>query len=326
MNRLNILVTGVGAIVGYGIVQSLKMTGRNINVIGMDIYPDAYGQHICDDFVKAEYANSPTYATFLLGIIKKFDINLVFFGTEQEIYKVSDSLSDYPEFAKYCVLNTSEVIDLSRDKLSTHQFLNKHQIEAIPTRTDGSFFEIAKDFGVPFIFKLRNSYASKGVFQIYDELDFDYRRQKSPGNFITQKLVGDDDHEYTVAIFGMGKDGFGDPFIMRRKLSGEGATAKATVEHIPELEQLARKLGELLQPTGPTNFQFRLHDGKYYLLEINPRISSSTSIRAAFGYNEADMSIQYYLENNITFNYSLKEGSAIRFVSDKVLYEYSNHI
>jgi carbamoyl-phosphate synthase large subunit len=33
------------------------------------------------------------------------------------------------------------------------------------------------------------------------------------------------------------------------------------------------------------------------LLEINPRISSASSIRAAFGYNESEMSVDYFLRS-----------------------------
>ena len=48
-----ILVTGVGAIMGYGILRSLRSTGRKLNLVGLDIYPDAAGQEWCDVFEKA---------------------------------------------------------------------------------------------------------------------------------------------------------------------------------------------------------------------------------------------------------------------------------
>ena len=69
MAKLNILVTGVGAIIGYGIVNSLRMTGRELNIVGMDVYPDAVGQHFCDHFVQAKYADSVDYLDFLFDVI-----------------------------------------------------------------------------------------------------------------------------------------------------------------------------------------------------------------------------------------------------------------
>lgn len=326
MARLNILVTGVGAIIGYGVINSLRRTGRELNIVGMDIYTDAVGQHFCDRFIHAKRADSPEYLDFLLDVIKRHHIDLVFFGTEQELYKVSDSRDRLIECQDRLVLNSTRVIDLSKDKLKTHSFLCQHGVEAIRTRPDGSFSELAQELGLPFILKLRHSSASKGVFLIHDEQDFAYWKGKAGSDSIAQELVGDDSHEYTAAVFGLGDKSALAPFVLRRRLSGEGATAKAVVEEISELNETIGHLVGLLQPVGPTNFQFRRHHGKYLLLEVNPRISSSTSIRAAFGYNEADMCVQHYVEKRAISTASLRSGSAVRFISDLISYEDSPNI
>lgn len=326
MAQLNVLVTGVGAIIGYGIVNSLRRTSRKLNIVGMDVYPDAIGQYFCDHFIQAKYADSNDYLDFLFDVIERHEIDLVFFGTEQELYRVSDSRHKYPDYMSRLVLNSKTVIDLSKDKLKTHSFLRQHGVETIPTRLDGSFDELSKDLGLPFILKLCCSYASKGVFLIHDELDFNYWRAKATGEYIVQKLVGDDSHEYTAAIFGQDGDVICKPFVLRRRLSGEGATAKAEVVDIPELNKTIQHLVRLLRPVGPTNFQFRLHQGKYLLLEVNPRISSSTSIRAAFGYNEAEMCIEHYAENRQVELPTLRNGTAVRYISDWIGYEDSSNI
>lgn len=326
MARLNILVSGIGAIIGYGIVNSLRRTGRKLNIVGMDIYADAVGQHFCDRFIQAKRADSPDYLDFLLDVIKRHHIDLVFFGTEQELYKVSDSRYILAEYLDRFVLNSRSVIDLSKDKLKTHSFLCQHGVEAIRTRLNGSFSELAQELGIPFILKLRHSYASKGVFLIHDEQDFNYWKGKAAGDSMAQELVGDDSHEYTAAIFGRGEKSALAPFVLRRRLSGEGATAIAVVEQIPELCETIGHLTGLLQPIGPTNFQFRRHHGKFLLLEVNPRISSSTSIRAAFGYNEAEMCIRYYVEKGEISTPSLRLGSAARLISDLISYEDSTDL
>ena len=40
-SKVNVLVTGIGAIIGYGIIKSLRVSGLNVNIVGMDIYRDA---------------------------------------------------------------------------------------------------------------------------------------------------------------------------------------------------------------------------------------------------------------------------------------------
>ena len=73
-----------------------------------------------------------------------------------------------------------------------------------------------------------------------------------------------------------------------------------------------------LKPLGPTNYQFRLCDGRAKLLEINPRVSASTSLRAALGVNEAWMCIEYFLNHRKPADMRLKAGRAWRYVEDLV--------
>ena len=90
---------------------------------------------------------------------------------------------------------------------------------------------------------------------------------------------------------------------------------------IPELDQRVRRLVELFEPMGPTNFQFRRHEGEFLLLEINPRVSSSTSLRTAFGYNEAEMCIEYFLEQKPPSTPHIRPGCAARYIEDVVVYD-----
>ena len=46
-----VLVTGVGAIIGQGIVDGLRRSGRSVRVVGLDRNPDCLGPKLCDDFV-----------------------------------------------------------------------------------------------------------------------------------------------------------------------------------------------------------------------------------------------------------------------------------
>ncbi|MNP55379.1 carbamoyl phosphate synthase-like protein [compost metagenome] len=81
----------------------------------------------------------------------------------------------------------------------------------------------------------------------------------------------------------------------------------------------------IFKPEGPTNFQFRYEAGHYYLLEINPRISSSTSLRTAFGFNESEMCIEYYLQGKEPSFATIKKGSSVRYIEDWIHYD-SDHI
>ena len=73
MKKYNILVTGVGAIIGYGVIASLRKSRYDCNIVGMDIFYDAAGQVWCDEFVQAILAVDKNYIPFLKEQIDKYN-------------------------------------------------------------------------------------------------------------------------------------------------------------------------------------------------------------------------------------------------------------
>ena len=117
---LNILVTGVGAIIGYGIIKSLReQTTYEVRIIGMDIYDDAYGQFVCDKFYIAERADSPKYLDFINHIVEKENIDLIMPGIEQDMYRLHE-LGE--KVNTKVIMNNDLLIELSQDKLLTYDF------------------------------------------------------------------------------------------------------------------------------------------------------------------------------------------------------------
>ena len=326
MRKYNVLVTGVGAIIGYGVISSLKRSKYDVKIVGMDIFADAVGQLWSDVFIQAIPAADPGYIPFLKKCIAEHDIDLVFFGTEQEIEKCFHCREELGDDYRKLVINKENLIDLTADKWDTTCFLMENGLDYIPSSIEADFGEAVKNFGLPLLMKPRRSYASKGIQRVYSREEFDAWKDEYGDQFMVQQLVGDEDHEYTAATFGFGDGSCISPIVLRRKLSKAGATDKAVVEVHPRLEEEVYKMVRILKPLGPTNFQFRLHEGKYLLLEINPRISSSTSIRAAFGYNEAEMCIRYFLEGERFEGPVIRMGRATRYIAEVVEYDACNNI
>ena len=326
MRKYNILVTGIGAIIGYGVIHSLRKSCYDVNIVGMDIFEDAVGQVWCDKFIQAKLAASPDYIQFMKNVIDDNSIDLVFFGTEQEIQKCFEYKQKLGDYYKKLVINRDEIIKLSEDKWLTGCYLKENGIEPIPASITANFEEAQKLFGLPLLMKPRRSYASKGIQKVSTKIEFTKWQEENKEQFMVQQLIGDDEHEYTAATFGFGDGNCLTPIVMRRKLSKAGATDKAFIEKQPEIEAEILKLSKVLKPIGPTNFQFRLHNNKFYLLEINPRISSSTSIRMAFGYNESEMCVKFFLEGTIPAQPQIREGRAIRYITETVEYYDSNNI
>jgi carbamoyl-phosphate synthase large subunit len=316
------MVTGVGAIIGYGLLRSLRSARPDVRLIGTDIYPDAVGQAWCDAFEQAPYTDSSHYLYWLQEAVKKHRVDLLFPGIEQDVHRFSDARERIGGFGCQVVLNSARLIDLSRDKWAMHQELATIGDDSIIlTRLEGNYDTLAQQFSLPFILKPRRSYASKGLVQIKSREDFDAHKARLGEHLMAQPVVGTDDEEYTVAVFGDGKGNVCSSITLRRRLGQDGSTAKAWGGSIKSLDRVVSRLCAHFQPIGPTNLQFRRACESWKLLEINPRISSTTSIRTAFGYNEAAMSLAYFLEGQLPVQPAVRSGFAARFIEDYVVYD-----
>lgn len=317
-----VLVTGVGAIIGYGILRALRKSDKNIRLIGSDIYPDAVGQAWADHFVNAPLTSSGNYLTWLEKTIVENHVDLVIPGIEQDVHHFSDNRNFFSRLAVKVALNDQLLVDLTRDKWLMHQELARINSDArIASYLDMDFDRLAQMLGLPFILKPRRSYASKGLVRVQNHSDFIKATEKPGLDLMAQPIIGSDNEEYTVAVFG---DGYGSvcaAITLQRRLAADGSTAKAWVRQNSELDKVVASLCAHFKPIGPTNLQFRKGAEDWKLLEINPRISSTTSLRTAFGYNESAMCLDFFIEDKKILQPDIKTGFAARYIEDCIIYD-----
>lgn len=319
--RINVLVTGVGAVIGQGVIRSIRLASSQIRIVGLDRNPCAFGARWCDDFVcKPTTEEGPGYLAFLRKLFESQAIDLVIPGIEQDVFFLDDNRPLFHEDRPVIALNRSELIALGKDKWEAQTRLAGEGMAVIPSRISGSWQECIEELGPPpILMKPRRGSGGKGIVRLCDERDFVYWKEKAGDDFMVQKIVGSEDEEYTVSVFGFGDGGGTVPAIMKRKLGPDGATWWAeTVEQCAPIRDYSVALTRKLRPIGPTNYQFRLCDDRAMLLEINPRVSASTSLRAALGVNESLMCIEYFLDGKKPDNARLMPGQAWRFVEDLV--------
>ena len=318
-----VLVTGVGAIIGYGVLRSLRASGMPLRLVGADIHADAVGQAWSDAFVQAPLTATPGYFDWLAGVIEDHAVDLVIPGIEQDLHRYSEERGFFSRSRARVVLNDARLVELSRDKWLMDRELasigEPSRIESIP---EGDFDTLARRLGLPFLLKPRRSYASKGLVRVGCEADFAPHAHRLGAHLIAQPVVGTTDEEYTVAVFGDGTGRACASIALRRTLAADGSTAKARTCRPDGLDAVVGRLCAHFRPVGPANLQFRRTDaGAWKLLEINPRVSSSTSIRTAFGYNEAAMCVAYFLHGTVPAQPETGSGVAVRYIEDLVAHD-----
>ena len=322
-----ILVSGASGIVGYGILRSLKISGKQLSLIGTSIYNDSVAPGFCDIFELAPPTNDAAYMEWLLNTIRKYQVDLIIPGIEIDMYKWVQHIPAIEMNGAIALLNNVELIHLCKDKWTFYENLTEAGMTCAIESSLSMEFDILKNkFGLPFLLKPRRGFGSKGIVRV-DSQDTFLRYKQDIGQILmAQPIVGNDDEEFTISAFGDSNGSFYATITLKRKLSKDGFTEKAEVVATDEFIGTISELCERFRPIGPTNFQFRKCKDGIKLLEINPRVSSSTSIRAAFGYNESAMAVDYFLEHRTPIQPEIKRGRAVRYTEEHIFYEDSIHL
>jgi carbamoyl-phosphate synthase large subunit len=317
-----ILVSGASGIVGYGILKSLRLSQEKYTLIGTTIHDNSVAPAFSDIFEKAPLTSDANYVFWLVDIVNKYNVNMIIPSIEVDMIAWNDNRQILQSETKTLVLlNNPALINLCNDKWLFYQELQKNaSIYAIPTSLEFNF----QEHKFPFLLKPRRGYASRGIVLVENEEMLDSRRNDIGSTLMVQPIIGKAEEEYTTSAFFDKFSRLCCYMSLKRTLSKEGFTETAQTIDIENMENVLLELAEIFKPIGPTNFQFRVHNSQLKLLEINPRISSATSIRAALGYNESIMSVDYFMNNIVPTQPVIKKGSATRYTEDFIFYDSPN--
>lgn len=317
--RHTILVSGASGIVGYGILKSLR--GCDCRLIGTTIYPESPANCFADIVELVPKTDDEGYVPRLIALICRYHVDLIIPGIEADMKAWNMHRKELEETGVQLLLNNSNLVELCMDKWLFYKELEKRDF-GFRIRTF-----ISTDIDIlsfPVILKPRCGFGARGIVKIDSYGEFERYVGEVGKTLMVQEHVGTMEEEYTVSAFFNKDSRLRASIMLRRKLSQAGYTETAWVADKADWESVSAIIEELaaaFKPVGPTNFQFRRDKGEWKLLEINPRVSSSTSIRSAFGYNECRMAVEYFLEGKEITQPKIKKGHAIRYTEDFVFYE-----
>ena len=322
-----ILVSGASGIVGYGTLRSLKRSGQDLTLIGTSMYTDSVAAGFCDIFEVALPTNDDGYMDWLLGVIRARKVDLIIAGIEIDMYKWVQHIPEIEAAGARVLMNDLTLVQLCKDKWAFYESIHGAGIAcAIDSSLSADFDELAARFGLPFLLKPRRGFGSKGIVRVDSRATFALHQGEMGSVLMAQPIVGNDDEEYTTSAFCDGQGGLYACMTLRRKLSRDGFTDKAEVVASDDFRAAIDALCQHFKPVGPTNFQFRRCADGVKLLEINQRISSSTSIRTAFGYNESAMAVAYIFDAKAPQQPTIRGGKAVRYTDDFIFYDDGIHL
>ena len=315
--KYTILVSGASGIVGYGILRSLKERG-DCFLIGTTIYSESPANCFADVVEIVPQTNASEYLCCLKKLIVRYSIDMIIPGIEADMSVWNKAREELESTGTFVLLNNSDLISMCLDKWRFYEKLVENNYSG---RIETSIGLDYKRFSFPFLLKPRCGFGGRGIVKITSKEQFEQNKNEIGSQLMMQEYVGSEAEEYTVSAFFDDKSAIRAVMGLKRKLSSIGYTETAKVVDTKEFMGDIKFLADIFKPVGPTNFQFRKNGDALKLLEINPRISSSSSIRMNFGYNESSMAIDYFLEGKEVAQPIIKMGHAMRYIEEYIFYD-----
>lgn len=313
---IRVLVTGVGSLVGQGILKSIQDSTLKCTVTGTDYFSSAVGLYwvnkgyILPDILKPDIKETE-WIDALITVIKKEKIQLILPGLDFEIPILARNKSNIEKQTDAILLVSSEdVVGIGDDKWETVNYLKNNGFNypnsSLPNNTD--HFIQTNPF--PLIVKPRFGHTSENVFLVKNKNELDEAIQACEKPII-QEYLEDTEQEYTCGSTFIDNEILS--LISLRRTLKNGNTQQAFCERTDEIDSYIRKLTISFKPYGPINFQLRLTKRGPVVFEINPRFSGTTPIRALFGVNEVEAVIRKLTGVSAKSEHTGKEGVAIRY-------------
>ena len=275
----NILITGIGGDVACAILRCFFDCCKEDNIYGIDIKTyTPYMDKLTKTFVAPKYTEE-SYMPFIKTLIQKYDITHFIPTTEPEI-EIANKERDYFRNNNIKLLiNNETIVDICMSKYKTFSFLREHGIDVPDTYYAEKF---NGELEYPFIMKSDKGCGSKHLKVVKNAKDWEEADKKG---MVCQQLIGSDNTEYTIGVFSDSETI--SSITLKRQLGYGGLSAMVQCCDIPQTKDIAQKIAEAFHLKGAFNIQLRKEGNKFFVFEINPRLSSTTGFRHMFGFMDA---------------------------------------
>jgi len=335
MDKVNVLITGIGsASVGEQILKALKICDLDLFIIGTDTNSTCFNKTMVNKFITVPPVSSIEYEQNIRDLIDNYNIRAIFPGSEAELKYYSNNKSKFNDI--YIAINDKELIDLCLNKFKTYEKLSKLGIHTAEYNKINNINDCSKVNYFPVVLKPNtNSGGSAHIYVCNDAeelLMFAKYMLKHRIDIVAQQYIPYHNNEYTIGISSDNEGNIMGSIILRRLINNTLTTSKRFDEgniiissgisqgefiHDDIIKKQAEEIAKKIESKGPLNIQGRISNNKLLLLEINPRLSGTTYLRAMVGYNEpANMIKQNILKQDFNYNYFNK--TVLRSITEKL--------
>ncbi len=299
-----ILVTGIGGVVGQGILRNIRSAYHDIYLVGTNVTAISSGNFYCDKVFKVPFSYEDSFRTEIRKIVLDEKIDLIIPSTDYESYYLGLYQSD---FSCPVACSPPEVTAMCLDKFKTYQAFVEKSIpfagSLIPAEYQNQFDKT--------LVKPREGRGSRNIFYNPEH------PEKFDETYVVQELL--EGPEITTTFY-VDKNGalLGMITFKRELEMGNTTRCEVVSEYDLELEPLIRKMIAAFPFKGSCNVQSIVTSKGIIPFEINCRISGTNSVRSQFGFPDVKFTIDELVFDLNLEKPQITEGCVMRIILDAV--------
>lgn len=318
---VTVLVTGASGVGGSATVRTLQdRTDHEVVAVDMDPSPAALAT--AERMYTVPPATSDEWVSEMASLVDEFDVDAVVPLVEEELVRLADLRAAVPDDVAF-VAPRDELVETATDKYLFSKLLEERGL-AVPNTYLASNASDVPSSDFPAMAKPRRGRGSNGVEYLEDSDDL-WRllasMERDLDDVIVQEYV--EGTEYTTSVVVTSDDDLLS-VVPKRVLEKRGNTYRGVTRFRSAVVRSCRDLFDELNPHGPLNAQQIVDEesGEAYVIEVNPRFSSTACLTVAAGVNELDLLVRDFCGESVAEPGDFTEGvHLVRHTNERFLTE-----
>ncbi len=322
----------------YHLINMIKDSDpEKFYFIGSSTNPVAIYKKVCEEWYdEKDGLNADKYIDFCLNFCKAHNVDV--FVPRRYLVEVVKNRKDFENIGvKIFAHNDADIIAMLDDKQKTYEYFKQIDTEIIPKICIAHSFdefcncyEELQQLYERVCYKLVIDEGARSFRVIDNRIDSIKGILEKPGSKVT----------YGMAKQILSQYDFETPMLLMPYLSGIEISVDClstisgniiiprykTNKRYSEVvfsEDIMQKCDHIMNCLGvkmPMNIQFKINDGKLYLLEINPRMSGGLQLSCkATGINLPSIAMNQLLGNHIEWKYPLFDSRKVAHIETPVI-------
>lgn len=278
---MNILILSCGT--RYKLVEFFKQEPGFDKVVVTDCSPEAPALYIADRYYLVPRMKDPSYLDTITDICKKEQIQMVLPLQEDELLLIAKNKDLFKSLSVTPIISDYEKVALCKDKYRLCHRLEELGIPTVPTYTAEEFLQSPSSFTEVFV-KPRDGAGSVNTMPVRSLGLLKALVEDSEEELIVQPSIKG--NEYGIDLYIDMVTGKPVTCFCKKKLRMRAGETEKSLSVLNEtIEKLAVDTAVALGLTGPIDMDILEQDGKFMILEINPRFGGGYPHAYACGVN-----------------------------------------